>query len=214
MTSTASAPDAARPLYLQPAELAARIRPAVQVMNLAWGLAWLIGFGLMFARSGPGGRELVSLPRWLPLAVLGVLLVAASVITAVLGVRVFGRGDADPAVVRQAKWYGSAWLAGFLGVIASVSAITAHASARQTGLTWAVTTTALAGALLMAGSGIWQDRLMFRLGLWVTLINAAGAIAGPGWQALILSVAGGGVQVAVAACGLLRSGGRALADGS
>lgn len=84
-------------------------------------------------------------------------------------------------------------------------AITAHVSARQAGLTWAVTTTALAGALLMGGSGIWQGRLMFRLGLWVTLVNAVSAIAGPGWQALILSVAGGGVQVAVAVYGWLRS---------
>jgi hypothetical protein len=61
--------------YLDPAALAARIKPAVHAMNLAWGLAWLIGIGLMFARSGPGGRAYVSLPPWLPLAVLGVSVV-------------------------------------------------------------------------------------------------------------------------------------------
>jgi hypothetical protein len=83
--------------YLDRAALAARMTPAIGAMNLIWGLAWLVGFGLMSARRGPDGRVLVSLPPWLPLAVLGVLLVAAGITTAVLGVRVFGRGDVEPA---------------------------------------------------------------------------------------------------------------------
>jgi hypothetical protein len=189
--------------YLDPAALAARIKPAVHAMNLAWGLAWLIGFGLMFARSGPGGRAYVSLPPWLPLAVLGVLLVAAGVSTAALGVRVFGRGDVAPAAVQQAKWYGTAWLAGYLGLIASVSAVTKGLSDSHMGLVWAVTATGLTGALLMGGSSIWGDRVMLRLGLWVTVVNIAGALAGTGWQSLILAVAGGGVQVVLGARGAL-----------
>jgi hypothetical protein len=84
------------------------------------------------------------------------------------------------------------------------------------GLVWAVTATGLTGALLMGGSGIWGDRVMLRLGLWVTVVNIAGALAGPGWQALILAVAGGGVQVVIGARSALarRPGRRAVAAGA
>jgi hypothetical protein len=190
--------------YLDRAALTARITPAVCAMNLIWGLAWLIGFGLMFARRGSGGRVLVSLPQWLPLAVLGVLLVTAGITTAVLGARVFGRGDVEPAAVQQARRYGIAWLAGFIGLIATVSAVTKGLSDDKTGLVWAVSATGLAGALLMGGSGIWGDRVMLRLGLWITLVNIAGALAGVGWQSLIIAFAGGGVQVVIGARGWRR----------
>jgi hypothetical protein len=190
--------------FLDRSALIDRIRPAVCAMNLTWGLAWLIGFGLMFARSGPDGRVLVSLPPWLPLAVLGILLVSAGVTTVVLGARVFGRGDVAAAAVQQARWYGTAWLVGFIGLIATVSAVTKGLPDDKAGLVWAISATGLTAALLMGGSGIWGDRVMFRLGIWITLVNIGGAIAGTGWQPLIIAVAGGGVQVIIGARGWLR----------
>ena len=45
---------------------------------------------------------------------------------------------------------------------------------------------------------------MFRLGLWITLVNIAGVFAGIGWHALIVSVAGGGGLLTVGLLAHLR----------
>jgi hypothetical protein len=54
--------------------------------------------------------------------------------------------------------------------------------------------------VLAAGSAIWLDRGQ----LWLMLVNIVGAIAGQGWQALIVAVAGGGVMLYVGVLGMLR----------
>lgn len=68
-----------------------------------------------------------------------------------------------------------------------------------------MTTTGLASALHLAGSAIWLDRVQFRLGIWLTVINVIGALAGQGWQALIISVAGGGVMLYLGCAGVMAS---------
>ena len=35
-----------------------------------WGIAWLIGFGLLFLRFGPAAAVYWNMPAWLPLATL------------------------------------------------------------------------------------------------------------------------------------------------
>ena len=196
--------EARDPAQEQLADLTARVKNGIQIMHVTWGLAWLAGNGLFFLRSGPGNRVFVDVPSWLPLTVLLGLLVVASVTTAILGVRVFGRGATDPTYVRQAKWYGTAWLLGFAGLLITVGKVTHGLSSDDQGLIWIVTTTGLAATLHLAGSAIWLDRSQLRLGLWLMLVNVVGAIAGQGWQALIVAVAGGGVMLYLGLVGMLR----------
>jgi len=185
--------------------LMVRINNAVQLMHIAWGAAWLVGYGLVFLHDGPGGRTFVPMPSWLPLTVLFVLLAGAGATTAVLGGRVLARGTADEHSARQGKWYGTAWLLSFAGLLLTVSKLTHGLSADTTGLLWGATTTGLVGALHMAGSAIWGDPAQFRLGIWVTFINVVAVMAGPGWQSLILSIAGGGLFLLVGVRGWLRN---------
>ena len=56
----------------------------------------------------------------------------------------------------------------------------------------------------MAGGAIWLDRDLFRLGVWISVINLAGVLAGPGWHALVVSVAGGGGILVAGALARLR----------
>jgi hypothetical protein len=119
--------------------------------------------------------------------------------------KVFGHGATDPTSVRQVKWYGMAWLLGFVGLLVTVGKVTHGLSNDEQGLIWVVTTTGLASALHLTGSAIWLDRAQFRLGIWLTMINVIGALAGQGWQALIVSVAGGGVMLYLGCTGILAS---------
>lgn len=190
--------DAATALRLiddQRAATARRLQPDARLVYWPWGVAWLVGFGLFFLRFSPGDRVLVRLPDWLPLTVLFALLVAAGAIQAVAGARAYGQVTGDSA--QRGRWYGWAWALGSVGVYAAVGRVSAHLPPDLAGLLWSASAVGLTGALHMAGGAIWLDRDLFRLGVWISAINVAGAIAGPGWHALVISVAGGiGILVA------------------
>jgi hypothetical protein len=51
---------------------------------------------------------------------------------------------------------------------------------------------ALTGVLHMAGGALWNDRILYVLGVSISAVNVVGIIIGPGWHALIVAVLGGG----------------------
>src|SRR5258705_11479121 len=83
------------------------------------GLAWLIGYGLLFLRYGPDGRVFVDLPAWLPLVSLFSLMALATVSTVAAstlrGRHIEGRSSC------QGADYGFAWFFAFAGVDTTIS---------------------------------------------------------------------------------------------
>ncbi|WP_433050018.1 transporter [Dactylosporangium sp. CS-033363] len=155
-----------------------------------WGLAWLIGFGLLFLRYGPDGRVYVNLPQWLPLTSLFVLMALAMVstmfVSAVRGRALEGRSS------WQGTAYGLAWFFAFAGLGSTISHFAKLLPEPERGLLWATSSVALVGAMYMCGAAIWISRDMFVFGAWLTVINIAGVAAGAGWHSLIISLGGGG----------------------
>jgi hypothetical protein len=175
------------------ANLERSLTPDPRLMLWPWGLAWLIGFGVIFLRYGPGGRVYVDLPDWLPLVVLAVLLIAAGVTTGVVGTR-SSRMTAGPSS-RQGLMFGLTWSVAFTGMSILFSQFNSVLSDEQTSLLWAGGSVALTGALHMAGGAIFNDRVMFVLGLWTSVVNVIGIVAGTGWHSLIVAIAGGGGMI-------------------
>jgi hypothetical protein len=186
----ADAATALRLIKEQQAEAARRLNPDERLIFWPWGLAWLIGFGLLFLRFGPDGRVFVDMPRWLPLTALFVLLVAAAAISGIAGARAYGQVTGDST--RRGMWYGVAWFLSYLAMFATLIQVTDHLPGEQAGLLWSATAVGITGTLHMAGGAIWLDRDLFTLGVWLTTINIGGVLAGPGWHALIIALAGGG----------------------
>jgi hypothetical protein len=157
---------------------------------LPWGVAWLVGYGLLFLRYGPDGRVFVHLPDWLPLVTLFVLMVLAMVSTMVVSVR-RGRG-----VQGRSSWqgtaYGFAWFFAFAGVGATTGHFAAFLPQEEQGLLWACVSVGTAAVMYMAGAAIWLSRDMFVLGAWLIVVNIAGVALGPGWHSLLISAGGGG----------------------
>ena len=178
------------------------ITPDPRLMLWPWGFAWLIGFGCFFLRYGPDGRVLVALPDWFPLLVLMVLILAAGITTGFAGARA-GRKVTGPSS-RQGLMYGVSWSIAFCGFSVLFSRFSAELPEARAGLLWAGGMVALTGALHMAGGAIWNDRHLFTLGAWTSLINVAGIVAGEGWHALIVAVAGGGGMIVAGLIGWLR----------
>jgi hypothetical protein len=158
-----------------------------------WGFAWLIGFGLLFLRFGPDDRVFVPMPEWLPVAVLVALLAVASVISAMTGTRASGQVAGESS--RRGAYYGWSWFIAFAAVTVILVRISDALPDDLVTLVWAATTVGLTGALHMAGGAIWLSRPLFILGVWISVVNVAGVLAGPGWQSLIMCVAAGGGMI-------------------
>jgi hypothetical protein len=184
------------------AGLQREITPDPRLVLWPWGITWLAGFLLFFLRYSPGGRVLVDLPDWLPLLVLMGLLLIAGVVTGVSsahsGRQIFGPSS------RQGLMYGLTWSLAFSGMAAVFSQFNGQLPDSQASLLWGGGMVALTGALHMAGGAIWNDRSLFALGAWISLINIAGLIAGPGWHSLIVAVAGGGGMLLAGLIGWLK----------
>ncbi|MBX6751027.1 MAG: transporter [Micromonosporaceae bacterium] len=155
-----------------------------------WGVAWLVGFGLLFLRFGPDGRVLLAMPELLPLLVLYVLLVAAFVISGSAGMRA-GRHVRGVSSIQGLR-YGVSWAAAFAGVVVIASRFADLLPDAEASLLWSGLSVAVVGVLYIAGAATWQSREMFTLGVWITLVNIGGFLAGPGWHSLAISLAGGG----------------------
>ncbi|MFC7549130.1 transporter [Plantactinospora sp. GCM10030261] len=200
----ASPAESLRLIQEQQAAAARQLIPDLRAYYLPWGLAWLIGFGVFFLRYGPDDRVFVDMPAWLPLAVLLALLVTAMVVSGVLSAKAYTQVSGDSS--RRGGWYGSAWFLGFATLAVTLARVSGDLPDDQAGLLWAGATVGLTGALHMAGGAIWLDGKLFALGVWISIINLIGVIAGPGWHALVVSVAGGGgMLLAGVLAGLARS---------
>ncbi|GIM92960.1 transporter [Paractinoplanes toevensis] len=171
------------------ANLVRHIAPDPRLMYWPWGFAWLIGFTLLFLRYGPDGKVYVNLPDWLPLTVLMLLFIAAGLVTGFAGSRSVRRTSGPTSQAGLA--YGLTWSIAFFGFSVLYARLANDLPDQQAGLLWAGGMVALTGALHMAGSAIWQDRQLFVLGAWTSVINIVGIVAGPGWHSLIVAIAGG-----------------------
>lgn len=153
-----------------------------------WGVAWTIGFGLLTLRYGLGDGPIVDMPSWIPLTVLFTLMAAAMVVTTHLGSRTAKYTVGASNV--QGLMYGLTWAFAFLGVVAVAVRFGRDLPEDETGLLWAALSVGVTGVLYMAGAAIWREWSMFAMGLFLSVVNAVGVSVGPGWHALLTSLAG------------------------
>jgi hypothetical protein len=191
-----------RLIHQEQANLVRRLTPDPRLMYWPWGFAWLIGFGAIFLRYSPGGRPLVAMPDWLPLVILMTVLIAAGVVSGVAGGRA-ARQVAGPSS-RQGLMYGLTWSLAFAGMSVVFAQFTSELPSDRVELLWGGGMVALTGALHMAGGAVWNDRQVFILGAWTTVVNVVGIGFGAGWHSLIVAVAGGGGMLVLGLIGWLR----------
>ncbi len=167
------------------------------IFLVPWGVAWLVGYGLLFLRYGPDERVPLSMPGWLPILTLYALLVAAAAVTGVAGFRA-SRGVAGESAERGTM-YGWSWFMAFAGFGVLSSRFEPYLPEAQFGLLMGSLPVLITAILYMSGGAVWRDRHQFGFGVWLSVINAGGVLAGPGWHSLVVSLLGGGGMLASAA---------------
>ncbi len=197
----AGSTDLARMLALAEREQARTrqlLAPDSAVLYGAWGLAWLVGPGLMWLAAA---HDL--LPLGLAGGVFAALLVGAAVVTAV-HLRRSTAGVIGVSSVTGAM-YGWSWFAGFAAL-----AVTMQAAARAGAgddllqLLWTALSCLVVGVLYMASGAMWRDATQFAIGVWILLVGAVGALFGVPANLLLMSLAGGGGFLLVAVLARLR----------
>jgi hypothetical protein len=169
------------------------LTPDPRLIYWPWGIAWFVGFGLLFLRFGPGGRVLVDLPDWLPLSTLYALMLVALVISGLAGMKVSRHVSGASAVT--GALYGFSWFLGFAGFSALAIRLSPHLPPQWSGLLWAGGHVGVVGLMYLAGGAIWRTRDLYGLGLWITAVNVIGIVAGPGWHSLVISIGAGCAMV-------------------
>lgn len=163
------------------------LHPRTDLMYLAWGLAWLLGFGA-FALAAQSDPVITDTAAGV---CLGALCIAAAVVT-VWTVRRAADGVGGTSS-RVGLLYGLAWLVGFACMGAIMAGFSkGDFSADSQDLLGVVLPCLLVSLLYMAGSAVWQDTTQFVVGAWLAVTGAAAAWAGLPSAYLIAAVGGGG----------------------
>lgn len=183
-------PVAAAALLRQTSQQAgAALRVRLPLLYLIWGAAWLIGLGAMWLSAH--GQHPYRGPSGGSSAVLGVLIVAATVSTALVAARATGGIGGTSA--QRWRIYGLSWPVGF-GAVFTIFGAVAHLGAgpRVMGVLYACGPFLVTGLIYLLGAAITLDQSMFWLGIWLALVGAVGAWTGPVTVLAIGAVAGGG----------------------
>lgn len=179
----------------QQQKTAQRLGPNPAALFGPWGLAWLLGFGLLYLTVGPAAP--VDLPLAVALTVFFALLIAAGAITGILSARA-GSGIRGPGMAAAAM-YGWSWTLGFGGFIATmIAASRLGLSFEARTLLWTAGSCLLVGVLFLGAGAVFNDWPQYAIGCWLLVINGFGAFTGTQGHYLVLSLGGGGCLLAAA----------------
>ncbi|WP_113699630.1 transporter [Nonomuraea lactucae] len=155
-----------------------------------WGVAWLLGFGMLFLHYGLDGEPYVRITQMQSVSVLLSLQVLAGAVAAygITRMSVQTRGESSA----RGAMYGYAWFAGMTLMVIIAMRMSSLLPPHENGLLWAGVSMLVVGVLYMAGGAIWLDWTMFFVGVWVMAVNGVGVLLGAGWHALLSAVLLGG----------------------
>jgi hypothetical protein len=152
------------------------LRARYPLVFTVWGLILLIGYGLLWL-SVRGQHPYIS-PGPLALLALTLLLAVGAVTTViVVGRAVSGIGGVS---AMQRRVHSLALLLGYVGVFTLEGGLAhAHATDSVIGVYGAVAPMLVTGVVYAASPAVWQDWSTRSLGVWLVLVAAGSAYAGP-----------------------------------
>jgi hypothetical protein len=169
-----------------------RMAAGLPVILGAWGIAWSVGFTMLWLIDGlaPGFR----MPLAIAVAAFIVLMAGAVVVSAVAGARM-GRGIRAGA---SAAWtgavFGLTWPIGFVAIFVLGSALLSAGMSREVANIYYPTASVMfVGIMYFIAGGVWQNWGSIVMGGWIVLVACVAPFFGYPTHYLVFAVAGGGV---------------------
>jgi hypothetical protein len=162
---------------------------------VSFGLAYVLGHGA--TALSKGADPILSLPSWLPMALLGAGLVAGTIHSTVAAIRA-QRGASKPEAL-SGKMLGAAWISGFAALFLAITGLTAVLEMPELpAILWPVGSGLVVGLLYLAEGALRRNPLHYALGTWLALISAASLFFGNPGLYWVLAIAGGGAYAMAA----------------
>lgn len=190
----------------QKKDVQARIASLVPWILLAWGIAWGVGFLVLWFIDGVPG---FGIP--LPVAIVTFigLMVAALAVSAILGPRM-GTGiksTKEQAFVGTA--FGLMWPVGFFFIYAFGTALMVNGMAPDLmNIYYPVVSTAFVGFMYLVAGILWKAVPAMVMGGWIILLSAVAPFFGYPTHYLIFAIGGGGVFLVGAIAAFFFTGAR------
>lgn len=196
--------EALRLLEREQRAFGASIGAAVPAILIAWGIAWTVAFGALWLIDGlaPG----FSIPAGVAGVAAGVLIVAAIVLSAILGARGLRGIRSTPATAFTGTVYGASWTIAIVALTAIGLGLVAGGMAPE--LLWLFYPSAyafLTGFQYVVAAAIWQAVPSLVMGVWLCAAAAIAPFLGQPGNLLFLAVAGGPPFLAVGIAQLVRT---------
>ncbi|WP_194411092.1 hypothetical protein [Microbacterium cremeum] len=164
-----------------------QIASFVPVILTMWGIVWLVGFGSLWLISGLAPA--FALPVPVAVSIFVALLVAAIVVSAVLGAR-SGRGRrGNRAEAFSGIVYGVSWMVGGLAIVAFAQGLAYNGMpAALATVFYPVAYALFAGLMYVMSAALWRAVPMLVLGLWTILVAVAAPFFGVPTHYLVLAL--------------------------
>ncbi|MFI1650372.1 ABC transporter permease [Streptomyces avidinii] len=163
---------------------------------VSFGLAYVLGHGA--AAATHGAAPLLDLPGWLPLALLGLGLVAGIALATLAALRA-QHGATAPEVL-SGKLLGAAWITAFTALFLAITGLTSvldHPELQS--VLWPAGSGLVVGLLYLAEGAVRRNVLHYSLGVWLAITSTAAlALAAPAFY-WVLAIGGGGAYALAAA---------------
>lgn len=161
---------------------------------VSFAAAYVLGHGA--AVLSKGTDPVLTLPSWLPLALLATGLVAGTVQSIMAANRAL-RGASESEQL-AGKLLGASWATGFVALFLAITGLTvAFDKPELQEVLWPVGSTLVVGLLYLAEGAVRRNTLHYSLGSWLALVAAASLfLSTPGFYAMLAVAGGGGYAVA------------------
>lgn len=174
--------------------------PATSVINrsgnvdnratyLSFALAYVFGHGA--AALSKGSEPVLSLPGWLPMALLGAGLAAGTVFATLAALR--AQRAADGPDVLSGKLLGVSWGSAFAALFLIITGITSLLDRPDLqGVLWPVGSGLIVGLLYLGEGAARRNVLHYCLGTWLALVSTGALLLGTPNLFWVLTLGGGG----------------------
>ncbi|WP_167040701.1 hypothetical protein [Salinibacterium sp. ZJ454] len=165
----------------------------VTVLYAVWGVAWLVGFLLLWLADALG-----LLPLPVAGAIFGALIVCSIVASALVGIRM-GRGIRGTSNFQGAV-YGISWsLLGGAFAVLGMGLLQNGMSQELAALYFPSAYALMAGAMYLTGAALWNERSQLVLGIVLLVIGALSPFFGNPNNNLVMAIGGGGAFLVASA---------------
>lgn len=201
-TTRPAMPGANEELPLDPAEMLALARSQQDAVSrrlarqipwilVAWGVAWTVGFGLLWLIDG--ARPAFSVPLPVAAGAFAALMVAAIVVSAVVGT-LSGRGiRSTPAAAFTGIVYGVTGSVAFVAMYVFAAGLVHNGMPPELqSIYFPVASSLIVGIMYLIAAAIWHQVPMIYLGGWIILVALVCPFFGYPHHYLVLATAGGG----------------------